>query len=438
MGLDESAAYLVPRYQINAPEKVASIVWYTVASTTAVGFLVGVLIYGQAGRLATGIFSDPTLRRDIAYSLFLVPTMMLVTVTAGVLRGLGRSDLRSVVYYYIVGPGFLLAIAYLSLHDLTLRQTEVVRIVSYAVAGLLAVLLIARVLSQQPGDRFVHPEAADIGSLHRLGGSLILVRLSQYVIEQPTIDVLVVGHFATAAAAGVYYAAAKVGLIVSLGLATLTIVVAPVLSGTVARKDAAALLEAYSWATTWMSILGVLIGGAVIVLRHEILALFGHRYVAGQSILVIFALGQILAALLGPNTPLLIATGRVKVEIILTAVFAVTMIVSQVLLGALFGAFGVACASAGSFLLLAILRYKICGQRYELPPIGANLRVLLVGVVATGAGAIAHRWILLGPIAVAAISATVFCVVFATAGFLAVPAIPVALSRRAASREARS
>lgn len=438
MGLDEGASYAIPRYQIRAPDKLVGIVWYSVAVSVAAGAVVGLVIYTQSGRLASIVFGDPTLEQDIGYSLSLIPAMMLVTIAAGILRGLGRSDLRSIVYYHLVGPGFLAAIAFLSLGELTLQQVEVVRVASYATGGVVALILIARVLGQQSGHGFSAPAAADLRSLHRLSGSLILVRLSQYVLEQPTVDVLLVGHLATATAAGVYYAAAKVGLVVSLGLATLTLVVAPVLSQAVARQDGSGLLSAYSWASTWMSVLGVFVGGGTIVLRQDILALFGERYVAGQGILVTFAIGQVLAALLGPNTPLLIATGRVKIEIALTAVFAVTMVLGGLLFGALFGALGVASASAASFLFLAVLRYAICARRYQLSPMRDNARILLVGVIATAAGEIAHRLTPLGGVGMTILSGAVFLVVFAFLGYIALPAIrSAALGRPAEDAPAR-
>lgn len=382
VGIDEGLAYQISDYQVHHSDRLTGIVGYAFCYGLAVSLLGGITLNLFAQEVAATIFGDSTLTSELRLVLFLLPGMMLLNIGGSALRGLGRSDLRGLVSNYLSGPVFLAVVVYLAAGRLSLIEVEVVRTTTYIAAAILAASLVFREI---PTRVFSWPKSEEIKSLHTFGASMVSVRIAEYVVQQPTADILIVGGLGSASAVGTYYVSAKVGSIIGVVVGSLTIVMGPALREAVARGDQTALLQRYSVAASWMALLGSFIGVAVIVGRRELLSIFGEEYIIGEPVLIIFAIAQTMTVLAGPNTPLLIATGWVRTEMALTATFSVAIVVLGLVLGHAFGPEGVAVASAGAFVGLALSRYRICVRRFSLRTGRSNW---LIGARALVAGAV--------------------------------------------------
>jgi len=387
MGLDEGVVYLIPKYEALKPDRVSALIAYSLGTTLLISLALGGLFYTSSAYLERYVFGLEGVATDLKFSVWLMPATMLLLMTASVLRGLGRSDERAYVYYYLVGFSFLASVAIFSLSGLTMTGAFIARAGSFAFGAIAGVALIMRAV--KPGEWRMDRE--EVSEIHAFSGLLIFAGLFQYVVEQPLADLVIVARVASAEEVGIYSVAARVGALVAISANALNIVVAPALASSVASENAGKLVNQYVRASEWMARLSLFSGIGLILMRKEMLGLFGNEYRAGEGLLVILLAGQILTGLLGLNSPLLLASGNARTELILTGLFAVAMISGGVLMGRSFGVTGVALATALSAAMLAIARRIACARMLERLNFAARLekrmaRILLTGLLAGGAG----------------------------------------------------
>jgi O-antigen/teichoic acid export membrane protein len=358
LGLDEAVAYVLPRFGIARPAKVFGVVVYVFGLTTAVACVLGVGFYSAADGFAAALGLSGG-SYDLRFLLVLLPVLMLLAMGLAVLRGLGRSEWRAYIYYYLVGLLFLGAILVSWRGGLTSAEAYWARVASVAAGAAVALVLVFR--SIPAGREFL--ERTQIRQLHSFASWVVLVGIFQYAVEQPLLDLILVSRFDTAAAVGLYFVGAKVAAVAAIGGLALNVVMAPDFSRSVAEADLARLQSRHRAASKWMAIGTVICGIGIIVLHRPVLAIFGGEYLAAATILLILAGGQIAAGLLGVNTPVLLAAGFAKLECLLTAAACALLLAGAILLGQSFGAAGVAGASAGTTMLLALSR-RIAVERF--------------------------------------------------------------------------
>lgn len=387
MGLDEGVAYLIPKYEALKPARVSALIAYSLGVTFLISLALGALIYAASGQLERHVFGLEGIASDLRFAVLLLPATMLLLMTASVLRGLGRSHERAYVYYYLVGLSFLCAVAAFSVPGLTVTGAFIARAGSFALGAGVALALIVRAV--RPGRwRLARGEVSE---LHTFAGLLVFVGFFQYVVEQPLVDLVILGHVATAEDVGVYSVAARVGALVAITANALTVVLAPSLASSASSGDAGRLAGQYARASEWMARVCLFTGVSLILMRKEVLGLFGSEYRAGETLLVIFLAGQIVVGLAGLNSPLLLASGNARTEFILTAISAAVMICGGVLMGRSFGAAGVAFATSLSAVLLAIARRVVCARLFEARLEKQTRGILLIGLTAGAAGCVVQE-----------------------------------------------
>ncbi len=376
MGLDEGVAYMIPRYQVQEPGKLSSLIMYALGSTFSVSILLGASLAGFAPLLKRHLFHAPGFANDLQYALWLLPALMLVSMGMAILRGLGRSDLRAGVYYYGVGGVFVALLFFFTARGMTPAQAYLARGASFSVGASLALWCVLR---QAPWGQW-RLSFNEVKSLHAFSGLLVFVSLFQYAVEQPLIDLILVGRLASTEAVGVYSIAAKVGALVGLVGAALSVVMGPALADAAARGDRAGMTKRHAEASAWMAHVSVICGAVLFFLKQEVLGLFGGSYQAGVDLVVLFLFAQVVVGVLGVNAPLLLATGHAKVEMLLTSVCSVVMLLSGLLLGHWYGPLGVAGGAALSMTLLGASRAVACSWLLHMNTWTQMTRVLFAGV----------------------------------------------------------
>jgi len=136
----------------------------------------------------------------------------------------------------------------------------------------------------------------------------------------------------------------------------------PIFSSLVTLGDTRRLQDQYQQASKWMAWGVIAATIPILVFQRQILLIFGGDYTAAKRILQVLLLSWIAFGLLGINTPLLLATGFVRLELYLSAAACGLMVLLGVLLAQRFGAIGVACATAISTTLPAAVRRLVVGR----------------------------------------------------------------------------
>jgi O-antigen/teichoic acid export membrane protein len=409
MGLDEGVAYVIPHYKVQEPRKLSSLILYALGSTFSASILLGAGLYFFAPLLDRHIFRAPGFASDLHYALWLLPTLMLVSMGMAILRGLGRSDLRAGVYYYGVGGVFLALLFIFTVRGITQPQAYLARGASFGVGASLALWCTMRNVHWEKWRLSFN----DVKSLHAFSGLLVFVSLFQYAVEQPLIDLILVGRLASTETVGVYSIAAKVGALVGLVGGALSIVMGPALAEAAARGDREGMTRRYVEASAWMAHLSVVFGAMLFFLKKEVLGLFGSDYQVGVDLVVLFLLAQVVVGVLGVNAPLLLATGHAKVEMLLTSVCSVIMLLSGMMLGRLYGPIGVALGATLSMILLGASRSAACFWLLKLNTWKQIIRVLFAGISGSLVGGSAQMLLTHDTLWGRLLAIVLFCVTYA-------------------------
>jgi O-antigen/teichoic acid export membrane protein len=136
---------------------------------------------------------------------------------------------------------------------------------------------------------------------------LAVTLFSGYVAE---INVILAGWFLPADEVARFHVSFRLALIVSFGLFAVDAAIAPDLSRLYAASDHAQVQQLLDRATRVRFLGAVLAVVVFVVAGRSVLAWFGPEFVAGYSLLLILATGQLVLAGVGPVARLLSITGH--------------------------------------------------------------------------------------------------------------------------------
>lgn len=363
LGLDEGLSYYLPR-QHSRPGTTGVIViaiGVAVGLSLALGGLVAVL--GPTLNLL--VFRLPGFDLDLPFLVVLLPCYVLLLLSTAALRGLGRSDVRAYISYFGVGGVFAAGLLLLSRSTVGLGEILSLRSLVLLMMGLLGLLVVA---TSGPVS-FRGVTKGQLKELWKISILMAPVGLLQYLADQPFIDLIVVGRVATPDAVGVYSAASRLGALALLPLNAISIVFGPALSRALGNSNQEMLRKLYADGSKWLAHLSILIASLLAVFAPEMMALFGTDFGVGTGIMRVFAVGYGATAVMGLNSVLLLALGLQRTELSMSGLSVVLMMVSDVLLGFLFGAIGVAVATVGSLCCVGVLRYQIIRKKIFVPPV---------------------------------------------------------------------
>jgi O-antigen/teichoic acid export membrane protein len=200
-------------------------------------------------------------------------------------------------------------------------------------------------------------------------------------------DTLLLGFLCSAKDVGVYYAAQRTGLLVVVVLAAFNAVLSPLAADLWHRRDITELDRVFKLTTRWTCMLALPIFAATMLVRNDLMALFGPEFHIGATPLLIILVGQMVNALTGGVGRLLVMTGHQRLELVNTVVSLTTLAISMVWAVPRYGLLGAALAncfvlSAINILKLVEVRFMIGIQPYEpryWKPLVAAIGAWLVG-----------------------------------------------------------
>jgi O-antigen/teichoic acid export membrane protein len=198
-------------------------------------------------------------------------------------------------------------------------------------------------------------------------------------------DVIMFGYFVAASEVGVYSVALKVATLVIFGLQIVLPVVRPHFSELSERGDFKTMEALFKTSTKWLLYSGLLAFALILILRLEVLNVFGGEFVVGGSILVILGLGSLANVLSGPTGQLLVMTGKQKWEMINTSLMVVFNFSLNLFLIPRMGTIGAAIATALSIFAINAAKLVEVYLLYNIHPYSAKF---LKGIVAIFSGCI--------------------------------------------------
>jgi O-antigen/teichoic acid export membrane protein len=124
------------------------------------------------------------------------------------------------------------------------------------------------------------------------------------------LDVLLVGAILSRYAAGVYGAVSKLAILGAFALSATRLAIGPYLSALLARRDHRGAARLHQSATCWLVITTWPLYILMAIFPAVVLGIFGHRYTAGATALVILSLAMLINLGTGNVTVVLLMGGK--------------------------------------------------------------------------------------------------------------------------------
>lgn len=306
------------------------------ASTSA-----ATLLFIFAGVLTRSVFHDPTLIPAFRWIAISVPFLAVMTFHSSALRGLKR-----MVEHTIFQAAFVPALntVMLTAAALLVERRLLIPIWAYlitVVAGAVTSgILFSRRITAETTPSVVAPSIGNV-----LQVSLPMLTSAILLLVTNWLDILMVGHYMSAADVGVYRMAQRLAALVGIVLLALNSMNASKFSELYAMKrtDEMMALARFSARVSLMVSLGVFL--VLALLPRFFLGVFGPEFEVATGPLILLSAGQLLNSFFGSNGLLLDMTGHQKLFRNALIVGATVDLVLSLLLVPRMGLMGAALAA---------------------------------------------------------------------------------------------
>jgi O-antigen/teichoic acid export membrane protein len=170
----------------------------------------------------------------------------------------------------------------------------------------------------------------------------------------------------------------------------------------------------------WISLSTLVATISLILLRDEVLFIFGTSFQNAAETLVVLAIAQWIVATVGPAGYVLLMTGKERVELVGKVVISVLNVVLNFLLVPPFGILGAAVATAISLAILNVIRLAAVQSSLGFYSFRPNVTAFVSLVISTVAVVTAVKALHLPAIATLLVAGPLVMLVSSLVGYLVV------------------
>ncbi|MGA9750818.1 MAG: oligosaccharide flippase family protein [Acidobacteriota bacterium] len=279
----------------------------TAVLSSAVGAVLILLLSPWASH---SLFEKDGLLLPLSGLALALPFWVLYQVCAGGLQGLkairGKVFIERIAHPLVFSAMLLIAGFYF-------RSLEYVLVCFFAAAVMVFLLGLTWLRKRLAALPSPPPSPPMWGHLLSFSTPVMFMQFLNYFITWS--DILVLGHFGSAANVGVYGIASTLGQGVSMPTDAMGTSLAPSFSGLAGRGEKAELRRLFHTSTRWIFLLATFAGLGLILAGPAILRLFGRDFEEGYLALCLLAVGQMISAAYGANGTLITMTGHPKVNL---------------------------------------------------------------------------------------------------------------------------
>jgi O-antigen/teichoic acid export membrane protein len=352
-------------------------------AATAMGVVVGGLLYLGAEPIATGLFDEPRLARLLQLVAVAVPFLSISNVLAGTARGFQRMDVAAVgenVVQSVVRLGLLVVVFLVSGLD------TAAAVVIFGISDVAATITMITLLNRHfPLNPLAQPVRRDAKGVFRFALPLWFSGMLRQF--RRNIEALLLGATGPAAKVGVFAVVNKVNLVGHVWLLSIVVAVKPTMAQLHDRGDRAELARVYTATTRWSLSLALPCVITMVLYREPILAAFGTSFPAGSTALVILAVAELANAGTGTCGPMIDMTGHTRLKVGNSVLWTGLLIGSGVVLIPRWGVVGAATASLIAIATVNVLTVAEVWALEHLVPFDRSFWKPLVagaGACATG------------------------------------------------------
>jgi O-antigen/teichoic acid export membrane protein len=310
-------------------------------AATAMGVVMGTVLYLGADPIATGLFDEPELARLLRLVALAVPFLSVSNVLAGTARGFHRMGVAALgenVVQSVVRLGLLAVL--LLVAELDTTTAVVVFGISDVTATITMITLLNRLFPLDPRGQPVRRDAREV---FRFALPLWLSGMLRQF--RRNIEALLLGATGSVANVGVFAVVNKVNLVGHVWLLSILVAVKPTMAQLHDRGDRTELARVYKATTRWSLLLALPCVIVMVLYRAPILAAFGPSFTAGSTALVILAMAELVNAGTGTCGPMIDMTGHTRLKLANSVLWTGLLIGGGIVLIPRWGVVGAATAS---------------------------------------------------------------------------------------------
>ena len=209
----------------------------------------------------------------------------------------------------------------------------------------------------------------------------ILNGFSMIIIQN--VDVIMVNSMVGLDAAGVYSICFFFGVVVCLPARSIYKIANIVSAGAWKKNDLKTIRDIYEKSCLTLFIIGLLLFLGIWVNIENIFHILGSEYIPGRWVIFFIGLGSLVDMATGANSSVFGTSKYYKVQTALLIMLVLLLVISNLILIPKLGVVGAAIGSAGSLILLNILRYLFLYFKFKLQPYNIRfIYVILIGAAA--------------------------------------------------------
>lgn len=209
----------------------------------------------------------------------------------------------------------------------------------------------------------------------------ILNGFSMIIIQN--VDVIMVNTMVGLDAAGVYSICFFFGVVVCLPARSIYKIANIVSAGAWKKNDLKTIRDIYEKSCLTLFIIGLLLFLGIWVNIENIFHILGSEYIPGRWVIFFIGLGSLIDMATGANSSVFGTSKYYKVQTALLIMLVLFLVISNLILIPKLGVVGAAIGSAGSLILLNILRYLFLYFKFKLQPYNIRfIYVILIGAAA--------------------------------------------------------
>lgn len=369
----------------NEPEKIKSIVQFSLKFTLFLGMLGGILLFAFSDLIANNIFHSPELALFLKiYSIF-IPLSLLGSLFHTILRAY-----EMIGWYSFIGNILLTTsqLGFLILFVLLGKNAPFV-LLAYTL-GLLIMLIasfwicrckVPHIFSKNLLEKERNRELSR--ELLSYSWPIVFIGLITSIFSY--IDSFSIGYFKTASEVGLYNIAVPISLFLQVVPSLFLQLFFPLITKEYSRKNTDLIKSLTKQISKWILILNlplltilILFPGAVISL------LFGPEYIAAAVSLRLLAIGAFVYALFSVSDNLLSMAGKSKISLRNFSIITALNIVLNIILVPRLGIIGAAISNMVGYILLGIISLFSAGLIVKIIQLkGDMIKVFLVSIVSS-------------------------------------------------------
>ncbi len=163
--------------------------------------------------------------------------------------------------------------------------------------------------------------------------------------------ILILGIFAAGAPVGIFNAAARTATFLTVVRFAFSGIFSPIISGLHARQDTQEMGRLYKDVSRWIFTGAFALFLVIVVFGPEIMGIFGPKFGAGVTALVIVAVAQLYSSAVGPAPRMLAMTENQNYAMIATTTAAITGVIVSLILIPRFEVMGAAIGMATAIIV---------------------------------------------------------------------------------------